>query len=248
MRIYVGTTFARYAEARAVVDVLTAAGHEITLDWTRTSEFDADGHPRSDVPPLVEAAHAQADLDAVARAELVLVLAEEASCGWPIEVGAALAWGTARVWVVAPFRHTVFWRLPQVEVFDDLAQALRRLAPHVDHAPALAAPGRGRAAERIADRLTELDGLDRGDRYTQMMRVTKLAEEVGEVAEALIAYHGVNPRKEPGSLADVLKELSDVAVAAKVSIENFGVDSDAAVAAREQQVLERLAAIPAVVA
>lgn len=100
----------------------------------------------------------------------------------------------------------------------------------------------GSLVAQIADQLTAMDDLDRADKYTQMMRVTKLAEEVGEAAEALIAFHNVNPRKPAGPLSDVIKELCDVVLTAKVSIENFGFDAEAEVAARERAILDRLKA------
>lgn len=100
----------------------------------------------------------------------------------------------------------------------------------------------GRAVLAIADQLSAMDGLDRRDRYVEAMRVAKVFEEAGEAMQALIAYHNVNPRKPPGSLGDVIKELCDVALTAKVAIENFGADADAALATRERQVLDRLRA------
>jgi hypothetical protein len=133
VKIYVGTTFSRYVEARSAMDALTAAGHTITHDWTRTAAFGSDGHPLPqtsggyDLPAADQQAHAEDDLRAVLDADLLLILAQEASCGWPIEVGMALAWGAAEVWVVAPFKPTVFWHLPQVRVFDDAAEPLRDL-------------------------------------------------------------------------------------------------------------------------
>lgn len=133
LNVYVGATFSRYLEARAVMDALTAVGHAITHDWTRTEAFGADGHPLPetaggyDLPREVQADHARDDLHAVAKSDLLLILAQQASCGWPVEVGAALAWGTARVWIVEPFRPTVFWCLPQVEVFESVDEPLRRL-------------------------------------------------------------------------------------------------------------------------
>lgn len=132
-RVYVGSTFSRYTEARAVIDTLTTAGHEITHDWTRTRAFAADGHPLPGTAGGYEldradaAAHAADDLEAVRRADLLLILAETPSCGWPVEIGAALAFGTAAVWIVAPFRWTVFWALNQVVLFDDLDEPLRLL-------------------------------------------------------------------------------------------------------------------------
>lgn len=133
MNIYVGATFSRYLEARSVMDALTAVGHAVTHDWTRTDAFGDDGHPLPgtaggyDLPAAEQSAHALDDLAAVKRADLLLILAQQASCGWPVEVGMALAWGTAKVWLVEPFKPTVFWHLPQVRVFADVAQPLREL-------------------------------------------------------------------------------------------------------------------------
>lgn len=140
---YVGATFTRYEEARAVVDALCDAGHECAFDWTRTDAFGADGHPLPDVdpyrlPPEVQARHARNDLAAVRRADLCLFLAQQASCGWPVECGAALAYEVPHVWLVAPFKPTVFWALPGVETFDSLAPALRRLRVPAELADRLA--------------------------------------------------------------------------------------------------------------
>lgn len=133
MNIYVGATFSRYREARSVMDALTAAGHKVTHDWTRTDAFGEDGHPLPDtgggydIDPASQRRHAEDDLFAVEEADLLLILAQQASCGWPVEVGMALAWGTAKVWLVEPFKPTVFWHLPRVRVFSDVAQPLREL-------------------------------------------------------------------------------------------------------------------------
>jgi hypothetical protein len=130
VRFYVGATFARYEEVREVVDVLEAAGHSCTHDWTRTAEFDQDGHPRGDgydASPAVLRASAREDLRGVRQADACLFLGQEASAGWPTEFGAALAYGTARVVVVAPWRGSCFWHLPQVVVVASLAEALEVL-------------------------------------------------------------------------------------------------------------------------
>ena len=53
-------------------------------------------------------------------------------------------------------------------------------------------------------------------------RVTKVAEEAGEVVAAMIALTGQNPRKPAsGSLADVEAELLDVAVSALAAVEHL---------------------------
>jgi hypothetical protein len=132
MKVYVGATFSRYPEARAVMDALTAAGHTVTLDWTRTDAFGPDGHPLPGtdggykLDPLDGARHAASDIAAIADADLLLMLAQEASCGWPVEVGIGIALDKP-VWLVAPFRYTVFWDLLTVTVYDSLDVPLRLL-------------------------------------------------------------------------------------------------------------------------
>jgi NTP pyrophosphatase (non-canonical NTP hydrolase) len=93
---------------------------------------------------------------------------------------------------------------------------------------------------QIADQLSAMDGLDRRDRYVEALRVAKIVEEAGEAMQALIAYHDVNPRKPAGTLRDVIKELCDVALTAKVAMESFGFDADVELAARERAVLTLL--------
>lgn len=148
MRVYVGATFTRYEEARAIVDALTGAGHTITHDWTRTDAFGPDGHPLPEtaggygLPSDVMAMHADDDLRAIWDADRLLILGQQASCGWPIEVGAALMLGHLRdmgtvirspeVWIVAPFRPTVFWALPQIRVFSDVAEPLSLMGAALD--------------------------------------------------------------------------------------------------------------------
>lgn len=94
----------------------------------------------------------------------------------------------------------------------------------------------------IADLLSAMDGLNRADRYVEVLRVAKVFEEAGEAIQALIAYHDVNPRKEAGPISDVIKELCDVALSAKIAVENFGFDAEWQLALREDDVLQRLRA------
>lgn len=104
-------------------------------------------------------------------------------------------------------------------------------------------PDRASTVRSIADLLSALDGLDRTDRYVEVLRVAKIVEEAGEAMEAMIAYHHVNPRKARGSIDDVIKELCDVALSAKIAIESFGFDANDELAHREGGVLERLQAL-----
>lgn len=63
-------------------------------------------------------------------------------------------------------------------------------------------------------------------------RIAKVTEEAGEVTAALIAVTGQNPRKPPsGTLADVEKELLDVAVTALAAVEHLRGNDGGALAA-----------------
>jgi len=57
------------------------------------------------------------------------------------------------------------------------------------------------------------------------MRILKLTEEAGEVAQAYIGYTGQNPRKGfTHTQEDLLNELADVAITALCAIQHFTQD------------------------
>lgn len=73
------------------------------------------------------------------------------------------------------------------------------------------------------------------------MRVLKVAEEVGEAAQAWIGATGQNPRKGvTHTRADVAAELADVVLSALVAITSLGLDPAAAVRAKAAVVATRL--------
>lgn len=124
MRIYVASRFSDYERVRALCDEIRATGYTVTHDWTRTREFGPDGHPLSaspdDLPPLEARGHAQADLEGVRSADLVVFLADLGDyCGALIEVATAIAAGR-QVFVVKPWRPSIFWHLPRVTVYPHL--------------------------------------------------------------------------------------------------------------------------------
>lgn len=78
---------------------------------------------------------------------------------------------------------------------------------------------------KIRDHQDECDH-DPGDAF----RLMKLSEEVGEVMEAYIGYHGANKRKAVGrqvSEIDVANELCDVVITAMVALHDWVEDPDA---------------------
>jgi len=147
MRVYVAGRFSDYERVRAVIDVALAAGHSITRDWTRTDEFDEDGHPfaKPDVMEQARAAGgdgatvlagvlsaerlagiAEEDVEGAGDADLLIALADRPLTGAMIEIGAALR-ERREVWVYSPWRWTVFWDHPCVTVWLDYDEMLGEL-------------------------------------------------------------------------------------------------------------------------
>lgn len=102
-------------------------------------------------------------------------------------------------------------------------------------------------AWRNVDRLREwLDSeaapASAGD--VRLLRVLKIGEEYGEVAEALHGVMGTNPRKGAShTWQDVEKELSDVIVTAMVALATLTPDAGKVLDERLQHLVDRV--IPA---
>ena len=82
-----------------------------------------------------------------------------------------------------------------------------------------------RAAQQIADISVYIDeseaNVERDREALGWHRVTKAAEEAGEVIDAWLRYTGGNPRKGPAPLDDVIAELLDTANAALAGVEHL---------------------------
>ncbi|MEU6847050.1 MazG-like family protein [Streptomyces sp. NPDC046716] len=77
-------------------------------------------------------------------------------------------------------------------------------------------------------------------REALLLRVLKLSEEVGEVAEAVIGAVGQNPRKGLShTWQDVESELCDVIVTAMVALGTLAPDARAALDSHVAKVAER---------
>lgn len=129
MRIYTASRFSAYERVRAFNDDARAAGHVISHDWTRTDEFGDDGHPlhkaEADLDPAAAAGYAMDDLThGAGKADVIVFLAEDAGeggfCGALIEFGYATALAIP-IYVVAPWRPSIFWHLPNVVLMPDEA-------------------------------------------------------------------------------------------------------------------------------
>ncbi|MEV5902784.1 MazG-like family protein [Streptomyces sp. NPDC052127] len=79
-----------------------------------------------------------------------------------------------------------------------------------------------------------------GGREGLLLRVLKLSEEVGEVAQAIIGATGQNPRKGvTHTWEDVQGELCDVAVTALVALRTLTPEAEAVFAGHLARVAER---------
>ncbi|MCX4761520.1 MazG-like family protein [Streptomyces sp. NBC_01275] len=79
-----------------------------------------------------------------------------------------------------------------------------------------------------------------GGREGLLLRVLKLSEEVGEVAQAVIGATGQNPRKGAShTWDDVQAELCDVVITALVALRTLSPDAQAVFAGHLARVAER---------
>jgi NTP pyrophosphatase (non-canonical NTP hydrolase) len=106
----------------------------------------------------------------------------------------------------------------------------------------------GPAANNSPDLWSSIDALctwmdanrPHGDREGLLLRMLKLSEEVGEVAEAVIGATGQNPRKGvTHTWDDVQSELCDVAITALVALRTLTPDTREVFTRHLAQVTER---------
>lgn len=115
MKIYVAGKTHDYMIVRGLQLVCQQNGHTITSDWTQAVERHGVEHETELPTPEQQASYAQADINAVAEADLVIMLYHEDWLGSLIELGAALGLGK-RVWIIGePKRISVFWHHPNIE-------------------------------------------------------------------------------------------------------------------------------------
>jgi hypothetical protein len=127
MRVYVASSFSRKPDVRRVMDLLRAAGHEISYDWTPE---DASGLTAAGLEEMLRGA-ATRELEGVLSADAAVVLHDERGRGMATEFGVAVA---ARKFVVVVGARAdptewgemrnVFYYLPTVVHADDEAQAV----------------------------------------------------------------------------------------------------------------------------
>jgi hypothetical protein len=109
---YAAGRFKDYGNVRKTIDRLATLGYKVTYDWTRTEEFGKDGHPRQDDAHMLGKEtlrqYAYNDLDGVGNADFMVVLADNELAGAWVEFGAALALGVQPIYVIEPYRWTIF--------------------------------------------------------------------------------------------------------------------------------------------
>ena len=132
MKIYVAGPLADTENVQAVQSALVAAGHELTLDWSRGPDVTfVDGYGSR---PVLSAKLAIEDLNAVLGADAVLVVSSEhEGRGMFVEFGAALARaerGDLRhVVVIGQIRHeSVFYYHPAVQLCSTVDEWLATLS------------------------------------------------------------------------------------------------------------------------
>ncbi|HXH77465.1 hypothetical protein [Nocardioides sp.] len=119
MKIYVAGPLADVERVRAVQVAVVAAGHELTLDWTRGS--DAVLREGYSSAPDLAAKIATDDLEAVLNADAVLVvMSEHDGRGMFVELGVALTRARRgeleHLVVLGPIHHeSVFYFHPAVQ-------------------------------------------------------------------------------------------------------------------------------------
>ena len=132
MKIYVAGPLADIDGVQAVQAAVVAAGHELTLDWTRGPDATLVQSYAS--APALSASLASDDLDAVLSAEAVLiVMSDEDGRGMFVELGAALARAQRgdlqHVVVLGPIRQeSVFYYHPAVQRMMSVEEWLASIA------------------------------------------------------------------------------------------------------------------------
>ncbi|GAA3684818.1 hypothetical protein FB459_2391 [Yimella lutea] len=130
MKIYIAAPLAAAPVVQQTRDLLIAAGHEITYDWTRDMSF-VEGFATD---PEKSAQLATMMISAVLRADAVVVLAtEHDGRGMFVELGVALAQAeggrVCSVAVVGPIRHeSVFFHHPLAQRYERVDEWLLDLA------------------------------------------------------------------------------------------------------------------------
>jgi nucleoside 2-deoxyribosyltransferase len=129
MRLYVMCRSVAWPKARTFMEDARAAGHSITEDWTLNAE--ALAGREGDLSPDAAWRIAANDVRGVDEAEACVFLADDGDyCGALIEYGYAVA-RLKTVFVVAPWRPSIFWHCPRTTILPDENAAREMLGMRV---------------------------------------------------------------------------------------------------------------------
>ena len=130
MNLYIATAFKNTEGFRKLKDLLEAAGHKITHDWTKE---DASKLPEGPERELYLMDCAIADLGGICKADALILLAVPGMSGALVEMGMAIGGGIPVI-VLDAFKEgnqeCIFYRLPGSGLFqhirntDDLLKVL----------------------------------------------------------------------------------------------------------------------------
>lgn len=124
MKFYVAGRFQSYQKVRDEIDFLTSLGHEVTYDWTRSEEFDANGFPVQTDPHELPKEKLQdyitKDVQGVEEADFFVLCADDSLAGAWVEMGVALVSPMVQwIFVIESKRWTIFLEHPKVSEFLD---------------------------------------------------------------------------------------------------------------------------------
>ena len=123
MKVYVAGKFEDRFEIRTVMNRLRAVGHEVTHDWT----YEDPGDLQGDALASFLTHCAEADMNGVLEADILVLINHKLAFGAAAEMGMAIAWGKV-VYVVGPeIRDNIFFHLKEADgmrLFSDLDSCL----------------------------------------------------------------------------------------------------------------------------
>jgi nucleoside 2-deoxyribosyltransferase len=122
MRIYVASKFENKDAVREAMQKVRERGHIVTHDWTNEDETQYVRVPARHDRYMRDCA--QADVDGVRTAGLVIVLNHPQGKGMFVEMGIAIALGIPVALIDADAARCIFFHLPLVQRFESVDQAL----------------------------------------------------------------------------------------------------------------------------
>lgn len=116
MRIYVAGRTCMLDKVERVQQLVCAAGHELTYDWTANVRAEGGSAREKHVPHERQVQYANADRKGVLEADCTIVVCGPELCGTLIECGLALSMCDMASVILygIPEKESVFFELPEV--------------------------------------------------------------------------------------------------------------------------------------